>query len=344
MTHNLYLPIPASNENPFIQQIETHISQYGWKAEKINWTLENIIRYRKKIKIIHFHWPEALWRSNFILISYFLAIIFVIKCKFSHLLKYKLVWSTHNILPHTYRSETLEKIMRKWIVQNFDYLIGHSNNAEQELVEFFNIRISNYSLALHGHYEECYLSHEKKETIKKNLKIDNEKVIGILASNKAYKGTEFFISEFIKNSTPNIKLLILGKINNNELVKKIGASNKVIHLNRLLNNKELAKYFLVVDYFALPYTKITTSGAYFLGITLKKTIIAPDLPFFKMHSTPSSLLLYDSKNRVNGIKNCLTRISNGWIANEAELEELKNKFRWEDSTKIIAHAYNNLII
>ena len=120
----------------------------------------------------------------------------------------------------------------------------------------------------------------------------------------------------------------------------VAGSSKIMILDKLLDDNELADVMELTNAVALPYKRITTSGFYFLALTFKKGIIAKDLPFFRRHSTQNTILLY---NDASGLQNAFEQVCNGWVPDMPEINMLRNQFSWSKSASIIAEKFNQIV-
>jgi beta-1,4-mannosyltransferase len=337
--------------NPFIRILNGHMQSYGWEECFYDvWRKPlRLYKLRKEIQLVHFHWPETFWRSENKWISFIKGMFFMLYIRYMKGLGIKTSFSVHNVLPH-YKPGNMwfEKIMRRWIIKNFDLTIGHALNTREEIVKKLNVSPVSYLEALHGIYEGHYGPAGLQVQARKAFGIPiDKKVILLSVSHHPYKGTNLFIEQWLANA-PNLFLLIVGKPSV-EMEKEI---LKVKHVKVIaedsngiagfISEKTLAEAYNACDFVALPYKEITTSGAFFLALTFDKPIIAPDLSFFKLHTADgSTALLYDHVKR--DISGVLRNIESGWEPDTDQLAKLKQKYSWKDSAKSIAALYDSLI-
>lgn len=341
-SRDAYLSVPSGGLNPFIGQIEARMIKLGWRSHHASWNYRNIYALKDQVGIVHIHWPEALWRSNSRAVSLARCLHFIAKALLSRILGYKLVWSAHNVMPHACRSLFLEKFMRRWILKTFDLVIGHALNCEADLREAFGSSGRRYATALLGHYDQLYFSSRLPAEMRRHLGLDEkERVIVLLANWQPYKGHDRFLRVFIAQAWPNLRLLVIGP-KNPDLATAL-QHPAVIHIERRLSDSELADHMTAVDFIALPYRHITTSSAFLLAVTLGKGVIAPDLPFFQLHSEPGMALLYPHGNPEQGLRDALARISHGWRPDQKVMDKMRERYSWDDSCAVMAHEFDKLV-
>lgn len=314
---------PKDIGNPSIQQFHEELSKSEYILDSFNFKFINLWKHRKTTKFLLFHWPSSLWRKKNKLTAYFFFSRFYVLCKFGKFLGYNFIWSAHNTIPHDYYFEELEIRARQFILKNFDIIINHSLNASKERFELFKIKPKKEILVIHGHYENHYNGNGYYTREKLNIS-KKSKVIYLHANNKSYKCDNEFINSFSNYLTENITLIITGNIKNTITQKNI------IHITGFISNSHMGDLIALSDFIALPYKKITTSGAFMLAITFNKAIIASKLPFFQMHGNSKICLFYDINNEKE-LNNVFRKIEDGWENDLSESNRLKRKYSWENS-------------
>lgn len=334
-----YACYPPQNEgNLFLPILQQALKDHGWYMTTFNLKYRSLYKNRLNTNLLYFHWPETIWRSKSLFVSIIKAANFAFLIKFSQLLGYKLAWSAHNTLPHEYKSLLLERLMRKFILSNFDLIINHAYNAKDEQANLFG-KTGRLSVdAIHGHYEDYYQPANKISRSTLDIPAGN-KVIYLNYSTKDYKGCDDFIASFIKYAPQNITLLISGP-DVRKIIKTGPEFQRIVTIDRLLDNGELADVMCLTDAVALPYKRITTSGFYFLALTFKKVIFAKDLPFFRNHSTDNTIILYHD---TNSLQRAFEQILSGWVPDRSEIELLLNQFSWKNSASLIAKKFDDII-
>lgn len=334
--YNYYASFPSTNfeidkENPFLIIIKNEMKKLDWQSKTINFKLIPLFLNRNKINFLWFHWPESLWRSNNLFIKFIKAYIFILKLYFAKLLGYKIIWSSHNVMPHTLENSNFEYFMRKFIVQNVSLVVGHSRNTEN-LLKKKKLNHINYTLCLHGTYEDLYNKGNKNITRKSLGFSENDKII-LIKSGRTKKNFEAACDFFgtIKNEKyNNIKYIIIGN--------EIDTPHADCFISGWLSTKDLGAYIKISDFVCLPYTNITCSGAYFLSLTFNKAVIAPNLDFFNMHSYDDTSILYncqkDLREKLKLIDADKIKINYNSISN------LKNEFKWSDSLSNLVSVLN----
>ena len=325
---------PYDNGNPAIKLFHNSLVNEGLVHLQFNFTFFNILKNSNKKIALIFHWPSYLWRSNSYFINWIKLFRFIALCVCAKFAGYKLIWSAHNTLPHEYKSITVERIGRLFMLRYFNLIVNHSYNARLERMELFGSTGRKEALAIHGHYEDEYVSDDSFSRNVLHLPYD-AKVFFLQVNGKQYKGDAAFVDFFISHAKPNQYLVLMGK------VSFVNVSEKVRVVEGYLSNSEMASLIQLSDFVVLPYNKITTSGAFMLAVTLKKPIIASRLPFFEEHMHKGCGLLFDLDKQAS-LLNIFEEIYKGWIPDMQMLYEQKKTYTWEKASKNVFIAIQDL--
>lgn len=326
---------PVVEGNPSIDLFHKSLISQGFVNRQIEFKLKDIWINRGNRLVLLFHWPSYFWASSSRVTSLIKFLKFILKVKVAKSLGYKLLWSAHNTLPHNVLFKSIEMCSRRFIMSNFHLIINHSLNASQERYDLFRMRGKREVDAIHGHYEDIYIP--GGTFTRESLGIPQEsKVIFLHANMRDYKGDAEFIDLFIKEAPPHIYMILMGKGCTGAFKKE---NIKCIEGYR--SNSEMADLISISDFFALPYKRITTSGAFFLAVTFKKPIIATDLPFFRQHALPGTSLFYNTER--GSFANVIKEIESGWTPVSAELDNMKIAYTWSNAAKAIRTAVNDIL-
>ncbi len=246
--------------------------------------LTQLIVYRiKGYSILHLHWLYALEfpgrkyssRTTQILSSgNILLFLFTVR-----ILRIKLVWTIHNILPH--EKMTLSDLwFARLITNQCSAKIIHSANIMTELDQR-HIDTHNTYIIPHGNYIDVYPNTVDRIEARKRLLIkDDEFVVLFFGLVREYKGVDDLLLAFrtVVNDAPNTRLIIAGQCSDGIL------RDKIIHLadkynvnfyNEHVADEDVQLYFHACDVVCLPFKTITTSGSALLALSFGKPIIAP---------------------------------------------------------------------
>lgn len=239
-----------------------------------------IIRSAFKFKpdFIHFDWIESYYiRRNWIFTGLNLPLFYfqIFICKY--LLRIKLAWTIHNILPHD-RSNIKFKY---FVLSSFGRIVNFIRVLSPESVENFVSKFKVDKNKVHftglGDYTEYYPNTVSGPESRKVLGIPREaKVLLTLGSVKRYKGIAEYLMKMKEITDPDIYILAVGKCLDGKLNEEIvSIKDKRIHyLNKFINKEDLQYYYNAADLVILPFLEIENSGSVVMAMGFKKPIVA----------------------------------------------------------------------
>ena len=135
--------------------------------------------------------------------------------KFLKILRFTIVYTAHDLLPHDSNLHDYQNIFRK-IYYISDKIIVHSESNKREIIDIFKIDSNKVYVIPHGSFDLFYTDKNvTKDIARKKIGIPEEKqIILFFGFIKKYKGLEYLVSAFqnIKEHLDNIVLLIVGNI------------------------------------------------------------------------------------------------------------------------------------
>lgn len=227
-----------------------------------------------KQKIIHIQWLLYPHEDY-----YFLKIL--------RLLKIKIVYTAHNILPHDKEFASEINIFRK-IYRLVDKIIVHADNNKMEIIDIFDINQEKIKIIPHGIYD-MFLAKKSitQEAARSEIGIPmGKKVVLFFGIIRKYKGLEYLVEAFeeVKRKVNDAFLLIVGKVGGDEEEKKYYSEllsqfrncNDVRCINEYIPFENVGSYFSASDIVVLPYIKTYQSGILLLAYAAAKPVIVTE--------------------------------------------------------------------
>lgn len=270
----------------------------------INDRFFGILKTQLKYKpcYIHFDWIQnyyirrKFWMS-LILLPIFLLQLFYIRA----LTKTKIVWTLHNIMPHSVKHEWFNKWVRHYFAKQCEWIRVFSEESIQKSSEVLNIPIYKFIVVPEGDYTSFYENKISQKQARKQLEIDEfKKVYLYLGFIKPYKGLEKLISEFSELNDENIILMIVGEGINKKYTEQLKRQICILDDQRIrliatfIPEDDLQTYYNASDLVVLPFDKVENSGSAIMAMGFKKPIIAPKMGVLKKRLKQQEYLLYDS--------------------------------------------------
>ena len=192
--------------------------------------------------------------------------------------KTKVCFLCDNVIPHERRPGDIA--MTKYALKAADFFIVQSKVVEKQLLGL--LQSPTYKLIPHPVYDIFGEVLEKTQT-KKNLGINEEKVILFFGYVRAYKGLDIVIKampEILKKI--NVRLLIVGEFYDDEekyqrLLDELNLRENTSVYAYFIPNEEVNQYFCSADVVVLPYKSATQSGIVQLAYHFNKPCIITDV-------------------------------------------------------------------
>ncbi|WP_373941210.1 glycosyltransferase [Polaribacter sejongensis] len=243
------------------------ICNYGRKTKA---GIFDMYRYLGKTDIVYLNWIEDIGRGKLSYIQLFFFIVFIFMAKISGI---KIIWTHHNVKSH-YESSWMNVFLTKFLIKNVDKIVIHTKQSKKYISEQY------WGKMIYFFHPITDLSKE----IKKNKEVKYDILIwgGIRRS----KGIEVFLKHLYTNPNyRNIKVKIVGKINEDKLKKEIKSflTPNILLEDRFVEDDELQLLHSEAKFVLFPYTgeSVLNSGVVVKSLPLKTRIIGPDKGAFK---------------------------------------------------------------
>ncbi|RJQ35841.1 glycosyltransferase [Candidatus Microgenomates bacterium] len=286
-----------------------------------------LLIYRLKgFDIFHLHWVYNFKSPiNNILFKTIVTIYFLLFLSIIKLLRYKLIWTVHNVLPHD-KQFVNDVLARRFLSKLCDAKIVHSESTIDEMKKI-KMDTKNVYIIPHGNYIESYENKVNERDAKKyfDYKIDDF-VFLFFGRIEKYKGIEDLLEVFkkITKKRKNIKLLIAGKCQDENLKKLLNnyknkLRNNIKICTKFIENNEVQYYFNCANAIVYPFKEITTSGSVILALSFGKPVICPRIGALK--DMPDNLGYFYNERDEKGLYNCMLKA----IENKKDLQSWRKR-------------------
>lgn len=261
-----------------------------------------LAKYRLRgFEIFHLHWlynfRSPIHRLDNTLIRTLMTLYFCIVLATVKLMRYKLVWTIHNVIPHE-KTFVFQDLTLRLLAKLCDLKIAHSAQT-LDVMRMLKMSTTNTQVIPIGTYTNIYENGITREAARKRLGLKGDAFILLfIGMIKPYKGVTKLLETFTKLNLENTKLVVAGQCDNemltNEINKYKGNPNVLLKLGYIHDN-EMQVYLNSCDVVALPFEQVTTSGSVLLAFSFSKTVIAPHIG--SIRDIPNELgFFYDEVN------------------------------------------------
>jgi beta-1,4-mannosyltransferase len=263
-------PLPIK-ENPYQALLYNSLKGYDVELypDKIFYYTK-LVKLRKKVDIIHFHWLLDQTHSIKRLLK------FIARILEARILGYGIVWTAHNIKSHESR------VIKDWTARFFlahlsNAIITHGESIKNEIEKKFRVQDKVFVIP-HGNYIDRYPNAVGRNESRKRLNMPDDTLIYLyFGLVRGYKGLENLVESF-ERVEGNTMLLIVGMPFDDKIRDKletITKNNEKIRLYlKYIPDEDVQVFFNAADVVVLPFTEITSSGSLLLAMSFGKPVIS----------------------------------------------------------------------
>ena len=276
-TKTCYMPFRSNNL--YSDNIMHIIRNSGYEVLSIRQCIKNPLNFIG-CKIFNLNWFENFNNHSSAYFQYVKKVLFIY---FLKLFRKKLVYTLHNKQPHNMDNNTYAIKIMRLLMKKADTIVAMCMDTRLVVEEICPDCVNKICYVPHPNYINNYTSdaENSREQREKMGFEQGDCVFMILGFISPYKNVELLIDTICATNNPKIKLLIAGKVSDNEYKSKlenmIVGKNNIVADFRYIPDSEVGLYYSVADVIVLPYQKKSTlnSGAAYLSFSLKKTVICP---------------------------------------------------------------------
>lgn len=328
-TSNMKVLIFPKDSNPYQELLYTKLrnqypdSEFTYlKTSRIKFLIYPFIFLIKRLQgfeIIHIHWLEFSTTLS-VPFSRFMSYYYTIICLYTlNLLRFKVVWTVHDIIPHEQQTKNDIRIARI-LSRIASVKIAHSSSVINEMHEYQLDTNETFVVPI-GNYLGVYPDSITTKQARKKLGIKtNEFTILFFGLIKEYKGVDDLIEAYSKINSKRVRLIIAGNCREpllNNQILNLKKSVKFDFYEGFIPDEEVATYFKACDIVCLPFKEITTSSSAQLAFSFGKPIISPRMG--ALIDLPDEVgFLYDSSKENALLDNLIKATSSIELDNMSE--------------------------
>jgi glycosyltransferase involved in cell wall biosynthesis len=217
------------------------------------------------------------------------------------LLRFRIVWTVHNVLPHEPQTDD-DRAIARLLADSADVLIVHSS-AVRKTLALQGIPDDGAVVIPQGSYIGHYRPAPSQPDARRALGLPEEgRVLLFFGLIRSYKGIPELLKAWSDTAPPG-RLLVAGSCSDPSLqanIRDTASQDPSVHGHmRFIPDEEVPTFFAASDGVCLPFRTVTTSSTALMALSFGKPLIAPrigaleDLPeevgFFYGDGTGSTL-------------------------------------------------------
>lgn len=201
----------------------------------------------------------------------------------SHSRNVSVIWTLHNLESHEHW-DFLDRRGFSVLARAADLIICHSQHARDACLRKYRPHCPLVVMP-HGNYVGVYPPARPREVVLRELGLDPHlPVVGCVGMLRDYKGLDLAF-EAVARLSGRVQLICAGgphpSYDVEALRAKASGMSSAALVARSLSDQEFADYCAACDVMLFPYRKITGSGALLAALSLRRGVVASDLPYFR---------------------------------------------------------------
>lgn len=312
-----------------------------------------VVRRLQGYKIIHIHWlPFAIYFPFPFAKS--LAYWYGVMClKIMSLLGYKIVWTTHDVLPHEQHTSNDRKITQRFLDKSSAIILLSSANKTGLAEAGLYYDDEKIITIPHGNYAKSYPSSISKKSARAKMGInDKDFVFLFFGKIRLYKNIPGLIEAFkrVLQVVPSAKLIIAGEVCDpslDEALKKAKSEldSSLIVQPRNIPANEVQDFYQACDAAVYPFNEITNSGSAILAATFGKPIIAPRIG--AIADIPKGAGVFYNPSNKNALSDSMLKLAKSSQADLIKMakasEDYSDALSWDKLGGQTYEVYDNII-
>ena len=258
----------------------------------------------------------------------------------------KVISILDNIIPH--ESRIGDKPFTKYFVKPIDGFIAMSKKVDDDL-SFFDTQKPRL-ISPHPIFDN-FGEMVSREAALEYLKLDSQyKYMLFFGLIREYKGLDILLEAFADKALKddNIKLIIAGEYYTDKkpylaLIEKYQLEDKIIHVEKFIQDSEVKYYFCASDLVVQPYKTATQSGVTQIAYHFNKPMIVTDVGGLK-EMCPDGKVGYVVPLDKSLLAHAMLKFFNGDQQENmiTHIIEEKKKYSWEILVQNIFSLYNRI--
>lgn len=248
----------------------------------------------------------------------------------------KLIAVCHNIIPHERRIG--DKVLSRYFLKRVDYFIPLSDQVKKDL--FLFVKNPLYKL-LPLPVFSLFGDKIDKAQAKRNLKLNEEKILLFFGFIRDYKGLDVLIEAFaIIRKSIDVKLIVAGEFYEPEekyvnLISKYKLEDSIILMKDFIPTTDVKYYFSASDAVVLPYKSATQSGIVQVAVNFCMPVITTNVGGIGEVIEDGKTGFVVEKENPEKLAQAIIRFYNEDKEKEFtdNMKSLKDKYSWQNFVK-----------
>ena len=283
---------PPIAQNPYQRLLYAYLERQGLPlAAPAKLRLSWLWRSRAEVGALHFHWPQPYYRADRgatglrPLLSWIRLGLFAVRLASARVLRYRIVWTVHQVLPHERAGQQLDEAAASLLARSSNALIVHDLDTAEVVTERWPRLSARIAVIPHGSYVGVYPPGRARGEVRRELDLRDEAVVFLCFGElRKYKSLDLLLTAFAYCNGSSTALLVAGAPRDAEVVHAIeraaAGDRSVRTLLEFVPDERVAELFDAADGVVFPRSDGGTSGSIVLALSFGKAVIASNCPAY----------------------------------------------------------------
>jgi beta-1,4-mannosyltransferase len=279
---------PSVTSNPYqrllYEQLDTHGIERVPGAFRSGW----LVRNRRQVDVIHFHWPYGFWRGSGRArspVHWAYLSLFAVRLGLARALGYTIAWTIHQVYAHDRAAGVLDRLGASMLARASQVLIAHDEATADHAIEELGSAARNVAVVPHGSYLGVYEGGRPRDAVRSALGLRPEQLAFLhLGDLRAYKNVEALLAAFQGIEATDTALVIAGAAARGAAAavgRAAAADARIVPQLGFVQEKRVAELFGASDVAIVARTDGGTSGSLILALSMGKPVVAADRPAYR---------------------------------------------------------------
>jgi len=303
-----------------------------------------LLRERRNVDILHFHWPQIHYQRRNRLITLLKFGRFMAFLLLATGLGRTVVWTAHNVDPH--ESNRMFDRWTRMLMARVASVVAHCQWAADEIQRRWKVR-GEILVVPHGNYIGHYPDQVSRVEARRQLGLRTDaRVFLHFGFLRGYKGLDTLLGSFQQLDGDHLCLLIAGPVRDeslgNTMREAVRKDPRVVFHPGFVPEDKVQIYFRAADMVVLPFTRVTTSGGLILSLSFGRGVIAPSIGCIPEVIDTSMGILYNPIEKGALLKALRLSLDIDPSAVGLKALEAAEKLRWRDVAEQHAEFYRRI--
>jgi beta-1,4-mannosyltransferase len=277
--------------NPYQRLLYEALGAHGYHViDRARFELGWLWRERRRVGVLHFHWPQAYWRHERgpawlrLPLSYAKVGLVAARLATARALGYRIVWTIHQVYPHEFAHRRLERAGAMTLATLSHVLIAHDSSTRDDALRKLGRVARKTAIVPHGSYLGVYPQGRPRAIVRRELGIaPGELAFLCFGSLRGYKDISFLLSAFSTAALP-ASLVVAGPVGDNGVAQDLrdaaATDRRVKPVLGFIPDERVGEHYGAADVAVVARNDGGTSGAVILALSMGVRVVAPRRPAY----------------------------------------------------------------